>query len=111
MATAVDATGGVQTTPHGTDTHAHFFLAAHARTPDVITRVGQGLDDLFVRLKSHVIIGHVFVECSFDTVSSYFLIAYCLTDATDWNQIEPLCNSALGWKIWPSGRSDPKHRL
>ena len=45
-------------------THA-LFLAAHARTPDVITRLAQGLDDLFVCLKNHSIIGHVFVECSF----------------------------------------------
>ena len=88
-------------------THAH-FLAAHARTPpDVITRFAQGLDDLFVWLKSHFMIGHVFVECSFDTVSSYFLItycladaSYCLTDATDWNQIKP-CATPL-W-FGPSG--------
>ena len=69
-------------------------LAVHARTPNVITRLSQGLDDLFVCLKSQFIIGHVYVECSFDPVSSYFLITYCLTDvtycltdATDWNQI------------------------
>ena len=83
-------------------THAHFCLAAHARTPDVITRLAQG------RLKSHFIIRHVFVECAFDPVSSYFLITYCLTDATncltdatDWSQIKPLCNSPLGWTVWP----------
>ena len=32
----------VQTTPHRTHTRA-LFLAAHARTPDVITRLAQGL--------------------------------------------------------------------
>ena len=42
------------------------FHAAHARTPDVITRLAQGLHDLFVCLKSHFIIGHVSVEHSFD---------------------------------------------
>ena len=51
-------------------THAH-FLAAHARTPDVSTRLAQGLDDLFVCLESHFIIGHVFVERSFVPVSSF----------------------------------------
>ena len=30
---------------------------------------------------------------------------YCLTDATDWNQIKPLCNSARGWIVWSSVRS------
>ena len=45
------------------------FLAAHARTPDVITRLAQRLDDLFVCLKSHFFIGHAFVEFSFDPVS------------------------------------------
>ena len=68
-------------------------------------------------LKHHSTVGHVFVQCSFDTVSSCFLITYCLTDttcclsyATDGNQIEPVCNSALVWTVWSSGRSDPKHR-
>ena len=79
------------------------------RTPDVITRLAQGLDDLFVCLKSHSIIGHVLVGCSFDPVSSFLI--YCFTDATDWNQIKLLCYSAPWWTVWPSGRSDPKHRL
>ena len=46
------------------------FLAAHARTPDVITLLAQGLGDLFVCLNSHFIIGHVSVECIFDPASS-----------------------------------------
>ena len=37
-------------------------------------------------------------------------ITYCLTDATDWNQTKPVCDSALEWTVWPSGRSDSKHR-
>ena len=95
-----------------------FSRCARVRTPDVSTRLAQGLDDMFVCLKSHFIIGHVFVQCSFDPVPAYFLLiyclidaTYCLTDATDRNQIKPLCNPALGWTVWPSGRSDPKHRL
>ena len=113
----MNATECVQRTPQHTNTRA-LFLAARARTTDVITRLAQGLDDLFVCLKSHFILGHVCVECSFDPVSSYFLITYCFTDtayclsyATDWNQVNPLCNSALVWTLWPSGRSDPEHRL
>ena len=46
----MNATGSVQTTPHRTHTRV-LFLAAHDRTPDVITRLAQGLDDLFVCLK------------------------------------------------------------
>ena len=95
--------------------HAHFFSL---RTPRVITRLAQGLDDSLCVWKSQFIFGHVFVECSFDPVSSYFLITYCLTDttfcladATDWNQSTPMCNSARGWTVWSCGRVDPKHRV
>ena len=42
VATAVNATGGVQITPLRTHACAR-FLTAHARTPDVITRLAQGL--------------------------------------------------------------------
>ena len=52
LATAMKATGGGQTIPHRTHTRA-LFLAAHARTPDVITRLAQGHGDLFVCVKSH----------------------------------------------------------
>ena len=45
------------------------------------------------------------------TVSSCFLTVYYHTDATDWNQTKPVCDSALKWTVWPSGRSDSKHRL
>ena len=78
-----------------------FSRCARLRTPDVITRLAQGLDDLFVCLKSHSFIGHVFVECSLDPVSSYFLITCCLSYATDRNQIKSLCNSAQMWTVWP----------
>ena len=107
----------IQRTLHRTHTRA-LFLAAHARTPDVFTHLAQGLDDLFVCLKNHSIIGHVFVECSFDPVSSYFLSTCyftddtcCLSCAIDWNQTKPVCNSARGWTARSSGRSDPKRRL
>ena len=94
-----------------TSPYAHtltFFRCVRLRTPDVLTRMAQELDDLFVCLKSHSFIGHVVVECSFDSVSFYFLITYCLTDTTyclsyttDRNQIKPLCNSAQMWTVWP----------
>ena len=45
------------------------------------------------------------------SVSSCLLTFYNHTDATDWNQITPLCYSALEWTVWPSGRSDPKHSM
>ena len=40
----------VQRTPHRTHTRA-LFLAAHPRTPDVVTHLAPGIDDLFVCLK------------------------------------------------------------
>ena len=72
---------------------------------------GSRLDDLFVCLKSRFIIGHVFVGCSFNPFSSYFL-STChltdgtdyLTDATDWNQIKPPVQLRSGvdrLAIWP----------
>ena len=56
---------GVQTTPHRSHTRAFFSRCArsYARCDHTF---GSRLDDLFVYLKSHFIIGHVFVECSFD---------------------------------------------
>ena len=77
-----------QTTPHRTHTRV-LFLVAHARTPDVITHVAQSIWAIpCVSLKNCVFSCHVFVECSFGP-----------------------CDSALVWTFWPSGPSDPKHRL
>ena len=87
-------------------THAHSFSL---RTPHVITRLARGPDDSLCVWKSHYIFGHIFVECSFDPDSSCLLTVHYLTDATDWNQTKPVCDSALGWTVWPSGRSDSKH--
>ena len=81
---------------------------ATRRTPDVITRLAQGLDHLCVS-KSLFTTGHVIAKCSFDPVSYYFLTTYCLTsatycftDATDWNQMKPLCSSGVvRLAVWP----------
>ena len=118
VATGMNATGGVRITPHPYAHTRTFPRCARLRTPDVITRLDQGLDDLFVCVsKSNFATGHVIAECSFGPVSTYFLITYCLTETTycvpyaiDWNQTKPLCNSARGWNVWSSGRLDPKHR-
>ena len=64
--------------------HAHTRIfsrnaRSHARCDHTF---GSSFDDLFVCLKSHFLIGCVFVECSLDPVSSYVLITYCLTNAT-----------------------------
>ena len=95
-----------------------FSRCALLRTPDVSTRLDQRFADLFVCFKSHFIIGHVFVECSFDTISSFLFASFMVywrhllfTGASDWNQVKFLCNSDLVWTVWPSGRSDPEHRL
>ena len=58
---------GVQRTPHRTHTRA-LFLAAHARTPDVITHSAQGLTICLCASKKQSTVGHVPLR----TVSSYF---------------------------------------
>ena len=88
--------------------HTHFFSLC---TPHVIARLAQGPDDSLCLQKSSHLWWCLSVECSFDPVSSCLLTVYCHTDATDWNQTKPESNSTLGWTIWPSGRSDSKHRL
>ena len=101
VATAMNATEGC------TDLispYAHtrtFSRCARLRTPDVITRFGSNTLR-FLCVCPKVISPQV---TSLLTVLSspflFFLITYCLTDttycfidATDWNQIKPLCNSA-----------------
>ena len=70
---------------------AHTFLSAH------FTRDHTCGSRHFAFLKSHLVICYVFVGGSFDSVSSYFLFTYYITD---WNQTKLLC-------YFP--RSDPKH--
>ena len=70
----------------------------------------KGLTILCV-YKSHFIFGHVSVDCSFDPVSSCLLTVNCHTDVTCCNQTKPVCDSILVWTVWPSGRSDSKHKL
>ena len=84
--------------------HKHTFLSAH------FTRNHTFGSRHFACLKSQFVIGHVFAEHSFKPVSTYFLFTHYLTDASDWNQIKPLCSFARGWTAWPSGRSDAKHK-
>ena len=80
------------------------------RTPDLVTPMAQGLTICICASKviSSLVMSLLIVLLT--PFSSYFLNTCCLTDATDWNQINPLCNSTR-WTVWPSGRSDPKHRL
>ena len=96
VATAMNATGSVQLTPHRTHTRALFSL----RTPHVITRLAQGPDESLCVYKCHFIICHAFVECSFDPVSSCLLTVCYHADATYWNQTK-VRDSALGWTVWP----------
>ena len=102
--------GVYRQTPHRTHTRA-LFLVAHACARQMWVHVWLKGLTICSCFKSQFISGHVSVEISLDPISSYFLINYCLTDATDWNQIILLCISVVGWTVWPTGRSDPRHRL
>ena len=94
----MNATGGVQLTPRRTHTRA-LFLVAHACARQMWLHVWiQGLTICLCVSKSNFATGHVIAECSFDLVSTYFLITYCLTETTYcvsyaiyWNQTKPLC--------------------
>ena len=105
----MSATVGVQTNTSSSADTRTFSHCARLRTPDVSARLAQLLDDLSVCLKSNFTIGRVFVACSFDPVSSFLVTCcltdanYYLTDATDKNQIKPLCSPALGWTVWSFG--------
>ena len=61
----------------------------------------QGLTILCVQ-KSQFIFGKVFVECSFDPVSSCLLTVYYHTDATDWNRTEPVWSGQSGHLAGPT---------
>ena len=39
------------------------------------------------------------------------VFVYFHADTADWSQTKPVRDSALAWTVWPSGRSDSKHRL
>ena len=104
----------VQRTSH----HTRTFLSAHARTPDVIKRLAQRLGDLFVCLESHSIIWSclcwVFLLHRFILFSQHLLRHWhrLLLLLRNWLESDQtLCNSALGWTVWPSGRSDPKTQV
>ena len=83
--------------------HEQHFLSAHF-TPDHTCGSRH-----FACLQSHFVLLHVFALTH--TVSSYFLFTNYVTDATDWNQIKPLCSFVRGWTASPSGRSDPKPQV
>ena len=108
VATAMNATGRVQITPHRTHTRA-LLLAAHTTCDSHVWLKVLTIHCVFRKVISSLVMS--FFECSFDLVSSCLLTVHNHTDATDWNQTEPVCDSALGWTVWPSGRSDSKHRL
>ena len=102
----------VQTTPHRTHVHAHFSRVARVAEDCQVLRVSQ----------NHSISDRVSFGCSVSSVSSDFLFTDQFSDATfriinttDWNQKNPLCHSAVGWKclaicpIWtPDTGHEPK---
>ena len=101
----MNATGSVRTTLHRTHTRAFFSL----RTPHVITRLAQRPDDSFVRPEKSLHLGLRLLNVPSSPIPSCHLTVYCRTDATDRNQTKPVCDYALAWNVWPSGRSDSKH--
>ena len=105
-------TNDVQTTSPHVRISTLFFSV---RTLHVITRVAQdilraskvSLSSVMslLNIPSTPFTPYFLFTCLFTDATDY------LTDAADWNQMKPLCKFARGWTAWPSGRSDPKHRL
>ena len=89
------------------------FTFFSLRTSHVIIRVVQGPHGSrrVCSVKSHFIRDHVSLECSLDPVPSCLHSVYYDTDATNWNQTNPVRDLALVWIVWPSGRFDFKHKL
>ena len=89
-------------------THTHFFSL---RTPVVITRLAQGLDDLFVCVQKPF--HHRSCHCWLFLRPRFLLFSHdLLPHRRHWLESDStLCNSAQGWTVCSSGRFDPKHRL
>ena len=84
-----------------TSPHARVSTLFSVRTSHVITRVAQD-----ILRSSKVIMSSAMSLLDIPSIPfpPNLIFTSCLTDATDWNQTR-------GWAAWPSGGSDPKHRL
>ena len=83
-----------------TPPHARISTLFSVRTLHVITRVAQD-----ILRASKVMLSSVMSLLNIpSTPFPHFLFTYCLTDATDWNQIKTLCSFRSGMDclaIWP----------
>ena len=113
LANVVNAKGGVQITPHRTPACAHFSRCVpHFAQFIQCTCIGSRClsDSVCLSKSSHPrtmsLLGS-WVPC----------FPWCLAFVSDtsitadWNQTEPVRESALGWTVWPPGRPDAKHIL
>ena len=92
-------------------THAHIFLVHSSCVTDVWL---QGWTIQCVCAKVIPSLCHVSFGCSISFVPCNLLFTNLFSDATfrlvhpaEWNQKTP---SAMGWNVWPSGQSDPRHK-
>ena len=100
----------VQITPHRTHACALFLVACHIS--HISSNAPASAQDVWAILCVSP------KSCHPHTVSLLGVLEFSafppvLSSSTtppngDWNQMKPLCSSALGWTVWPSGRSDSK---
>ena len=109
VATAMNATGGVQITPHRTHARAHFSrYVPHFAQFIQCTKVFERSFACFSKVIPSATRSLLGVP---EFTSFRLCFGYYDTDTTDWNQTKPVRDSAPGWTVWSSGRSDSKHRL
>ena len=109
----MNATGGVHRTPHRTHAYAHFSRALFTR--DDCT-CGSSLSVLRVS-QNHSISDHVSLLkvpcCRVAAILSSPTCSLTLPSASSTPltgiRRPPLCLSAVGWDVWPSGQSDSRH--
>ena len=90
-----------------TSPYAHTRTFFSLRTPHVIARLAQGLTILCVSRK---VISSLFMSL-LNVPSTPFHPIFSSPTTTPTPLTKPVRDSALGWTVWPPGRSDSKHRL
>ena len=105
--------GSVQTTPHRTHACAHFARCVSLFAHFIQCCIGSRcLSDSVCLSKIIPSAHHVTPGCSWVLCFPSCLVFVCRAAGTaGWNQTKPVHDSTLGWTVWPSGRSDSKHRL
>ena len=121
VATAMNATGGADTTPTRSRADAHFsgaHITVHNSLIDPHALAQGSRDQCRAFLKKtlsslrHVLVRfafHSFPSCRF--ISYFFSVTTFSVDNIIGDQIKPLLLCSLEWNVWLLGQSDSSHSL